>query len=67
MYCIEVVSCQYIDKALQVLEHDKKEILSREDYQLILNQCKIVSIEKQAKRHSEEIYLGKCSFSVELV
>lgn len=66
MYCIEVVSCQYIAKALQFWNMIRK-ILSREDYQLILNQCKVVSIEKQAKRHSEEIYLGKCSFSVELV
>jgi hypothetical protein len=57
-YCVEVVSCRYIAKALQVLEHDKRGILSREEYQHILNQCKVVS---------DEIYLGKCSFSIELV
>ncbi len=66
-HCVEVVSCRYIAKALQVLEHDRRGLLSREEYKHILNQCKVVSIEKQAKRRLDEIYLGKSSFFIELV
>jgi len=67
LFCIECVSCCYIEKTLESLEHDERRLLSREEYWFILKGCKELSKRKRFKRCSEEMYLGTFPFPIELI
>jgi hypothetical protein len=67
LYCIEMVSCQCICKALEALEHHNRAILSTEHYATMFLESKLISREENSIRCLDERYLGKLSFSVELL
>jgi hypothetical protein len=67
LYCIKMVSCRYIHEAFDTMEHDNRAILSMDHYGRMFLESKLISREKNSKRRSDERYLGKLPFHVELL
>jgi hypothetical protein len=67
LYCIEMVSCQYIQEAFGAMEHDNRAILCMDHYGRMFLESKVISWEKNSKRRLDERYLGKLPFHVELL
>jgi hypothetical protein len=53
--------------SFEALEHDNRAIMSMEHYDTMFLESKFISREKNSKRRLDEWYLGKLSFSVELL
>jgi hypothetical protein len=69
--CIEVVRCSYILEAkngvIRRLRTKKDLPFSEKTYEILFSQWKLSAINKRAKRHRDEMYLGKLSFGNELL
>jgi hypothetical protein len=69
--CIEVVRCSYILEAkngvIRSLRTKKDLPFSEKTYEILFYQWKLSAINKRAKRHRDEMYLGKLSFGNELL